>query len=105
MGQFLYLILGSQELERGELCQESTRGERRSLKTAGLTPRSSWEADAPGPLLHPWSAGTSGPGADISADPFREACSVVRWSSLSAGSAGGAAVAAGQLTALRDAQE
>ncbi|CAN0403188.1 unnamed protein product [Rangifer tarandus platyrhynchus] len=30
---------------------------------------SSWEADTLGPWLHPWSAGTSGPGADISASP------------------------------------
>lgn len=33
------------------------RDEGRSLKTAGLTPRSSWEADTPGPSLHPWSRG------------------------------------------------
>lgn len=85
------MVPGSQEQERGELCQDSTWGERQSLKTAGLTPRSSWGADTPGPSLHPWSAGisgVSGPGADISASPFREACSVVRRSSLSAGSHG-----------------
>lgn len=71
--------------------RRALRDEGRSLKTAGLTPRSSWEADTPGPSLHPRSAGTCGLVAD-SAGTFQEACSVVHWSSLSAGFVGGAAV-------------
>lgn len=70
--------------------RRALRDEGRSLRTAGLTPRSSWEADTAGLSLHPGSAGTSGPAADISAGTFQEACCVVCWSSLSAGSVGGA---------------